>query len=162
MDTAKIVPRLEKIYPEPSLLLDSPTNDEAGKLVDEILPVLVPGLFPDILELLQEPSRSWFAKDRESRIGMPLDVVTQKVGGEVGWQKADPLLRRLKDLLGLNKRDSGPFILGSKLSFGDLIIVALFEGLRKVASGEHDRLMKYDTSFQELYEASKPWTERDD
>ena len=162
MDTAKIVPKLEEIYPEPSLYLDSTTNDEADKLVQGILMSFVRGLIPEIKVLLQEPSKSYYVESRERRSGMTMSEMTKEFGGERGWQKADPFLQMLKALFESNKRDNGPFILGSKPSFGDFIIVALFESFKKLAQGVYDRLLEYDTSFQDLNEACRPWTERDD
>ncbi|KAK5138542.1 hypothetical protein LTR08_000130 [Meristemomyces frigidus] len=162
MDTAKIVPKLEETYPEPSLHLTSPMNKEASELIDALLMALLPGVLPDVVNLLQEPSKSWFVEDRERRLGMTLEALAQKAGGEHGWQKAEPLLHRLKGLLEKNKDDAGPFILGSKPSFGDLVIVAMFEGMRKITRKNYDRLMGCDASFQKLDEACKPWTKKDD
>ena len=160
MHTAKIAPKLEELYPEPSLHLGLPTNDEAGEIADMLTMFFAPGLMPSILDLLQEPSKSWFIIDRERRLGMSLDEMTQKLGGEQMWEKAEPYLEKLKKLLESNKKDEGPFILGNKPSLGDLLIVALFEGYRKLASD--DRLVTYDASFQKLNEACKQWTKKDD
>ncbi|KAK5128938.1 hypothetical protein LTR85_000271 [Meristemomyces frigidus] len=162
MDSAKIATKLEEVYPEPSLHLDSSPSDEAGELVNNLVMALLPGVMPGIVtDILQEPSASWFAEDRERRFGMKLDELAQKAGGEVGWQNAEPVLKKVKVMLQEGKKDDGPFVLGSTPSYSDLIIVAFFECLHRISMDDYERLMRFDLSFKALHEACKPWLEKD-
>lgn len=163
MDSDKIAKRLEDAHPDPSLHLDSPQTAEAAELARGLLFALIANALPTVVEdILQEPSKSWFVKDREGRFGMTIDEFVQNAGGEVAWRKAEPVMKKLKALLQEGKKHEGPFVLGSVPSYSDMVICATFECLERVAKGEFDRVISYDPSFGELHKACKPWTRKDD
>ncbi|KAK4550501.1 hypothetical protein LTR36_000080 [Oleoguttula mirabilis] len=163
MDSVRIAKKLEEIFAEPSLHLNSSASVEADELAHLLTMALLPGVMPSVVnDILQEPSKSWFVEDREKRFGMTLEQLAQMAGGEPGWQKAEPTLQKVKELLNDGKKDDGPFVLGKTPSYSDLIIVAFFECIRRVSKDDYERLMRYDNSFGALHEACKQWTEKDD
>lgn len=125
------------------------------------------GVLPDFMvtvlhEWLDEPSRSWFAEDRKRRLGMTLEEFAKVKGGEAAWPGTEEGLKKLQGLLTAHKKDEGPFILGSTVSYGDFIIVTLFEGLERIRKDRYEKLVAYDERFKKLHEACRPWLKKDD
>ena len=159
MDSLRIAERLEAIYPEPSMHLDTGLHEESAAIVFELSWLV----FPDMLhllpkEILNERSASWFAEDRKRRWGITLDELAEKNGGEKAWASAVPVMTRLKAFLTENKRDQGPFILGSTPSYGDLYIIALFQAAEVVSKGMYEKIVGFDQAFRDLHEAGRKWT----
>ena len=69
---------------------------------------------------------------------------------------------QLKAELHKHKKDEGPFVLGSQVSYGDFIIASFFESVERVDKAVYDRLVGYDDSFKRLHEGCRPWLERDE
>ncbi|KAI6913899.1 hypothetical protein D0869_11220 [Hortaea werneckii] len=158
MDSQAIAEKLEALYPEPSFHLDTGLHDEAAAIMQE----LMWSLFPDLLHLLpkgilSERSAVWFAEDRKRRFGISLDDLAAAKGGEVAWEAAQPHMAALKTFLTSKKKDEGPFIMGSTPSYGDLIIIALFQSLDVVKKESLARLVGYCSEFEKLREAGKQW-----
>ena len=156
---------LESLYPEPKLHLDANLHRTIMEKVDQstgnIMPLIMPALLHDCLP---ERSSKFFDEDREKRWGIkPLDLAALK--GEELWQAGEApggSFEQLKDELHKHKKDDGPFVLGSQVSYGDFVIASLFEAVERVETSAYDRLMGYDESFKRLHEACRPWFQRDD
>ncbi|KAK3670991.1 hypothetical protein LTR78_009107 [Recurvomyces mirabilis] len=162
MGSEVLVDRLEQTYPEPSMHL----NSNVHKLAEDICDRIMANAAPDFMVLvvdnwLQEPSKSWFAKDRIRRLGMTVQECRQKAGGEVARPKIEEVSAELRDLLSKHKTDEGPFILGSAVSYGDFVVGGLFEGLKRMDPEHYQTFIDYDQSFRKLHEAMKPWVQRD-
>ncbi|KAI7329894.1 hypothetical protein KC315_g5931 [Hortaea werneckii] len=158
MDSQAIAEKLEILYPEPSFHLDTGLHDEAAAIIQE----LMWSLFPDLLHLLpkgilSERSAVYFAEDRKRRFGISLDDLAATKGGEVAWEAAQPSMAALKTFLTSKKKDEGPFIMGSTPSYGDLIIIALFQSLNVVKKESCARLVGYCSEFEKLHEAGNQW-----
>ena len=163
MDSIKIAEKLESVYPSPSLHLDTELHVEAGKLSGSVVfAVFADFMAPVVDDWLQEPSKSWFIEDRKRRLGMDVWELERSKGGERAWPGAVEKLRELQAFLRDHKKDEGPFVLGSAVSYADLVIIALFESLKRVRKDAYEKIMAFDQDFKKLHEAGKKWTEKDD
>ncbi|WPH01559.1 Hypothetical protein R9X50_00440600 [Acrodontium crateriforme] len=163
MDSAIIAPKLEAMYPEPSLHLDSGMQDKAtaavGKVGFALFAVLMPRIASDML--VDDSVDFWKAK-MEPKFGMSVEEFGRVRGGEPAWERAQPGLDELKALLSENKRDAGPYILVSQVCYGDFVVVAMLEAFRRIGDDLFERVAARDPSLKRLHEACKLWLEKDD
>lgn len=163
MDSAVIATELEKRYPEPSLHLEASLHEAAQGVISRIAFPLLPVFMPAIARnMIREADLEYWVAKREKLFGMPLDEFEKTKGGEAAWQAAEPGMAALKEFLAANKRDAGPFILGSQVSYGDFIIAAMLESMRRLGEGIFERSVRYDASIGQLHAACKPWFEKDE
>jgi glutathione S-transferase len=162
MESRMIVDKLEVLYPDPSLHLEAKAHDEIlpalGKAVNAARPMILAAVWRNVL---REPSASFFAEDRRQRFGKTLDQLEQDDGGDKGWAAAQKALECLRLEMKQHKNDDGPFLLGSRVSYGDFLITAIFTWLERADSRVFERFVGYDESFRRVYEACRPWLERD-
>ncbi|TKA65339.1 hypothetical protein B0A55_09439 [Friedmanniomyces simplex] len=162
MDSMPIAEKLEAAYPEPSMHLDNGLWKQAAEICDGLVVSAGPDFMVAVVDdILQEPSKTWFAEDRHKRFGMSLQELQEKMGGETGRPATQAGCEKLKGLLTSHKEDEGPFILGSKPSYGDLLAATLFESMRRMNVSQYEKIVESDESFKRLHEACKPWLERD-
>lgn len=64
--------------------------------------------------LLNPPSKEYFERTREARLGMSLEQLAKESGGEEAWLAAVP---GLKELGALIKGNGGPFVMGEIRKF---------------------------------------------
>lgn len=158
MESFKIAAELESRHPQPSLRLDSGLHARAGEAVAQAALPLIPVFMPRIPRaVLCESSVPYFLAAREKRFGMPLDQLERERGGEQAWRAAGPGVQALARLLSDHKVDQGPFILGSRASYGDFLIVAFLESLRRVGQDMFDRLVGSEETLKAVYEACREW-----
>jgi len=158
MDSEPIAAKVEALKPEPSLHLEAGFHREVADAVRAMMPAYV-GLFMNAVykNILPESSKSWYAEDKFRRFGMTLDELEAKTGPDA-YETAQPGLEKLKQALTTHKNDAGPFLLGSTPSYGDLVATAMFEGLKRALPDQLEKVLSYDDSFSEVYEACKKWT----
>jgi len=162
MESPPITEKLEALYPEPSLHLETGLHNEAYALADSMVFTAGPDfLVPLVTDVLREPAGAWFAEDRQKRFGISLQDLEAKMGGEACRPAVEELLEKIKTLLTTHKKDEGPFVLGSTPSYADFPIAGLFESLVRMHPGRAESILKYDPSFEKLHAACKPWLERD-
>lgn len=160
MDSIKIAPELEKIYPEPPLQLDSPYFQKAHDIVVK-MGGLRPLLLPRVpVRLLPERSKEYYDRTREVQFGMTLSELEKSEKAQNAWKYAEPGFQELKSLLGEN--EAGPFFMGQTPSYADFVVVGFFQFLKRLGDDLFDRVMAYDRSFPNLYQACEPWFKRDD
>lgn len=163
MDSLAIAGRLEELCPEPSLHLEIGLHDRAAAAVAKIAVPLFPVFLPRVgRDVLVESTIPFVNASREKRFGMTMDELEASRGGEQAWKAAEPAFSELKTLLTDHKRDDGPFILGSRVSYGDFVVVALLEGLRRIGQDMWEKVVGWDDSFRRLWEACGPFMEKDD
>jgi len=157
-----IAEKLDALQSKPSLHLEMGHHKEVAEAVGMIVPAVL-GLFMNAIveNVLREPSKTWFAEDRHRRFGMTLAELEKKVA-PTAYENAQPGFEKLKQALTTHKTDEGPFVLGSTPSYGDLIVGALFEGLRRCRPDQLEKMLGYDQSFRDVYEACKQWLHKDD
>lgn len=159
MDSAKILPKLEELYPSPSLHLDAETNKLATQAFSEAAGPLLPYFFPLLKRrVLVEEDLEWYEADRSARFGMSMDELwNTKGGGEEPWNAAKPGFETLAKLLKEHKKDAGPFILGSEITYGDFLFVAGARMFEVVGEDAFEKYISQAEGYRELYEAGKKY-----
>ena len=155
---------LESRYPEPTLHLDEQLHRNIMAKVDQATQHIFPLAMIIVCDrLLSKRSSEFFLEDRKRRFGASMqDLATYH--GEDAWKAGEApggAYEQLKDELHKHKKDRGPFVLGSKVSYGDLIMASMFESVERVDKQLYDRLIGYDESFGRLHNECRPWLERD-
>lgn len=164
MDSAAIAAKLESIHPEPSLHLDNGLVEKVGPLIGKVAFPLLPVFMPRIArDIILEEYVEWFREARAQTFGMPLDELERTRGGDQAWEAAGPGLIELTGFLAKQKRDEGPFILGSQVCYADFLIVSMMEALRRIGQDIFDRFIQAsgDESLRKLHEACQRWMEND-
>jgi glutathione S-transferase len=127
-----------------------------------LMPIYMPAISAKVIV---PESVDHFCKVREERFGMPLEKVAELKGGEQAWEAAKPGFQALEALLEQHKQDEGPFILGSRVSYADFMIVSL-AGLRKIDAEMWERCLGMDgmVRLRELLQEceKRGWTAKDD
>lgn len=186
MHSLAIVHALEDLQPSPPLRLDTALHLEAEKVVESVaLVIWWDGMVAMQDACLSERSRAYFARTRKEVFGASLEELRDVKGGEVAWGEAGKeggVLAGMGAFLTRHKEDGelllwrncgvtfadgvnsaeGPFVLGSRVSYADFVVVALLECLKRVDRPGWERLMRFDPSFKELHEACEEWLKRDD
>ena len=163
MDSQKIAQALESHAPSPHLHLDKDMDKQVHKAMTSIIGPLSATLLPAVQRnVLREPSTSYFAENRKQRLGMSLEQLEKDHGGETAWVASRSGLEVLKTQLGVHKRDEGPFVLGSVVSYKDFMIAAIFRWIERTDEDLYRRLIGYDSTFEKHYKACRPWLARDD
>lgn len=163
MDSLAIARKLEELHPEPSLRLELGLHDKAAAAVGKAAFPLFPAFLPRVSrDVLVESTVPLVNAGREKRFGMTIDQLAAMYDEEKTWKAVEPGFGEMKALLTEHKRDDGPFILGSQVSYGDFVMVALFEGLRRIGEDLWEKVVGWDESFKHVYEACKPYMEKDD
>lgn len=161
MDSFAIALHLEKLYPSPSLQVDSPCVSKVTELIAKIMTALRPVYIPaEPRELLTPPSAEFFTRSREERVGMPLpEFEKSEQGGENAWKAAEP---HLKELAAMYREDgNGPFLLGKDVAYADFVVVAWVKMFDRLGKLEHVTRWGGD-EFATLYVSSQKWLQRDD
>lgn len=165
MDSLKIVEKVETLYPEPPLHLHEQLHGEVAEAVKgAAIAILGDILLLCVRNCLSETSASYFTEARKKQFGMSLEDFAAKKGGEAAWQAAAAAggpFEGLKNQLTLHKKDDGPFVLGSKVSYGDFVAASFFECMARADLKSYVRLMSFDESFTTLHQACRPWLQRD-
>lgn len=161
-DSANIAPKLEEQCPEPSLHLENGLHVEAGKLLGGIAFPLLKVLYPTIARniILPHYVDTWVA-GKEKMLGMSMQEF-EASGGENAWKAAEPGFAALRTFLASNKKDQGPFILGSQVCYGDFILASMLESLRVIGDGLFERVVSYDEQLRELHVACGEWFVKND
>ncbi|CBX92527.1 hypothetical protein IAQ61_006078 [Plenodomus lingam] len=158
MDSWPIAHTLETQYPEPSLHLEDPIVVQVRDAIMQLFVPLRAHLIPKVPGVLSERSQEYFYRTRRERFGRPL----QEVGAEAGeaeWETARKPAEMMGDML---RRNGGPFFLGDKVSYADVIFVTALHCFKCVEEELFTKLVALDPAFSKIYEASKQWLEKDD
>lgn len=165
-DSINCAEKLEAAYPEPSLFLDAHTHESVTDAVNAVWFNIAADALPLFTrEVLTKDAAIWFEEDRKQRYGMSLDELSALKGGEEMWKAVrapDGVLEKLKDCLTKHKKDSGPFVMGSQVSYADFVIAAMFECFERCDTTSYQKIMSYDQSLKDLHQACRPWLQRDD
>lgn len=161
MESLLIAQAIEAMYPEPKAHLDAPILAEVMDTLRWTLRHLVPVLVPRMpRECLSGPSITYHIEARKKTFGMTLEELEEKMGGEAAWKSAMPGLAKLAGILNLSSL--GPFCLGQTPSYADFLIVGFLEWCRCLGGDIFPRLMGLEPAFQNVYDACKPWLEKND
>lgn len=164
MESTAIATKLESMHPEPSLHLSNGLPQKLGPILGKAMAPLIPVFMPRIgRDMIVESCYDWFQEARAKRFGMPLDELEEAKGGEQAWQAARPGLQELKAFIKENKKDEGPFVLGSEVCYADFLICSAVEALRRIGPDLFEKAMEvYDgEELRQLHEACGPWLKDD-
>ena len=158
MDSAVIADQLESLHPEPTLNLDTGLHQEAQNVLYSIGRPLFPVLMPRIRDdVITDHALPYWRDTREKLFGMSIDEFAHAHGGERAWEASKPGILALQHFLQTHKRDEGPFILGSQVCYGDFILCAFLESLRKTGEDLFQRFVSYEKSIRQLYDTCSVW-----
>ena len=168
-DSLAIARWAEHTHPTPSLYLPCTPHALAAQRVAAATLPLVPILMPRMpRDVLRPESAQDFEAASAERFGMLLDVVEKKKGKEDAWKRAQLGLDSLEELVkgGAFKvegdGEGGPFILGSRVSYADFVVVAALEGLRRVGKDVFERAVANREGLKRVWESCGEWLKRDD
>ena len=91
-----------------------------------------------------------------------MDQLEAEKGGDAAWEAAKAGFKHMADLLTNNKKDEGPFIMGSTPCYGDWVIVAAVQMFKAFDEESGERFVRQEPAVRKMYEASKQWVEKDD
>ncbi|RMZ86430.1 hypothetical protein DV736_g6342, partial [Chaetothyriales sp. CBS 134916] len=130
-DSWPIAHELERLYPDPSLHLDSPYIQKVIDIITDIAGAIRPIYFAAVpRKLLNPSSAAYFILTREERIGIDLSTYEEKEGGQKAWENAAPHFGRIVALL--QEHPEGPFFEGATVTYADFIFVGLLRFLERL------------------------------
>ena len=163
MESMAIIKRLDALDRGLSLPLELDLLEKLGPVAGKVFFPLMPLIMPQVRrDVLCKGSEEWFKKDRERRFGAAEEDYEREKGGEVAWKGAEAGQEQLASFLKAQKRDEGPFILGSTVSYPDFVLAGRCEFISFLGEDNYERLVKPVEGLRELHEACKPWFERND
>ncbi|KAL8840315.1 MAG: hypothetical protein Q9170_001399 [Blastenia crenularia] len=159
MDSKTIAAELERLHPSPPLQLDTPQQLQIEALWLQAMKILGPAIAPTAARnLLNERSRGYFVEAREKAWGVKLEEI-EKQGDGKAWEELGPVLVEIGEVLG---ERGGPFVLGEEVSYADFILVGAMMFLKRIDERFYGKFVGVDPAFGRLFEAVKPWLEKDD
>ncbi|KAH7196652.1 putative glutathione S-transferase [Fusarium flagelliforme] len=162
MDSDKILERIEKDYPEPSVHKDSPVLPKLFAIMPKIMGALRPVYFTHVPgRILDEKSQPYWYETRAKMAGQPLDELYQKEGGQSAWDNAKPHVHEVEALL--KENSEGPFFLGKTPSYADFVWGGFLIFMQR--NQVIDEVYKISGDAQlhkDLLEATAPWHKRND
>ncbi|CAG7561360.1 unnamed protein product [Fusarium equiseti] len=162
MDSDKILERIEKDYPEPSVHKDSPVLPKLFAIMPKIMGALRPVYFTHVPgRILNEKSQPYWYETRSKMAGQPLDELYQKEGGQSAWDNAKPHVQEVEALL--RENSEGPFFLGKTPSYADFVWGGFLIFMQR--NQVIDEVYKISGDAQlhkDLLEATAPWHKRND
>lgn len=158
MNSLLITPKLDELYPEPSLQLGTKEQDEVQEVVDSIVKPLIPYWLPKVARnVLNDEDKAWMYEVRAPEAKVPLEEWERMPADEI-WANAKPSIEKLVALL---ERHNGPFVMGEKPSYGDFVIVAFLKMFERMGNEDLGRFIEFP-SIKALWDASAQWVQRDD
>ncbi|KAJ5082396.1 hypothetical protein N7532_011439 [Penicillium argentinense] len=119
MDSGKIAEYIETEHPQPSLHMDSDYLQQVQNLWGRYMGAIKPIFLNQVPKrILNDASLDYWYKTRHEFCGMPVEELEKTQGGEKAWNQAEPVLREVTALL---KQNEGPYLLGSTVSYADLV-----------------------------------------
>lgn len=160
MGSLAIATRLEELYPNPPLHLDSSYLVRVNEIIAKVSEILMLVHLTGTQGLLRSRSADYFAADREKMLGMPIEQYSYKKIGRHVFEEVAPHVQEMAKMLRDN--ESGPWFLGENVGYADLVVVSWMRywseiGVLKdvVRSGSEVETLRA------LYAAAAPLLERD-
>ncbi|KAK6355089.1 hypothetical protein TWF696_004213 [Orbilia brochopaga] len=130
-DSADIAKYINDEHPEPFMDFDSDINTEAVDFLTNTLRDPYCGVvLCEIPDILPERSAAYVHETRPIWMGMPIADFKKKKIAEGAWENLETGIEKLRELL---RRNGGPFLLGEKLSFGDVAIIGYMVWAREAS-----------------------------
>lgn len=161
MGSNDIVQRLESEHPQPALPLETELYAALGaanmKVVEPLWGVLMARARQHIVSA---GSEEWFKKDREGRLGAPEEVYGSEQAVAQALKAAEPGQAEVAAFLKQCKRDDGPFLRGSQVSYADFGLAGWVEMARLVGDDFYQKCVVEIPGMQEVRQACQPYFER--
>ena len=186
MDSAVIASKLESLHPEPSLHLDTGLHEKVGRILGKLAFPLIPVFMPRIgRDVIVESSEAWFQKARAERFGMSLDELESSKGGEKAWEASRVGIAELETFVAEQKKNDGPFVMGSQVCFADFQIASskcslghnkttttsrtlisnctqpVMESLRRIGPDLYEEFINGQEDLKKLHDACQKWMKDD-
>ncbi|KAI1433963.1 thioredoxin-like protein [Xylaria sp. CBS 124048] len=143
MDSWNIAQELEKLYPTPAVVLDSPIRQRYLDVFDNAFREILPSRLLDVhSRILSDVSKPFWRETRESKFGATLEELNEEYGDGKAWKAASPYLQQITALL--KENNEGPLFLGKQFSFTDAVHAGFLILFRVLG----------DDLFQQLLEAT--------
>lgn len=144
--------------------LDNGLAQKIGPMIGKISQPLIPVFMPRIgRDVIVESTVPYFQEARAKRFGMSLDELEKAKGGEQAWEAARTGLEELNAFIASQKKDEGPFILGSDVCYADFVVAAMVEALRRIGEDLYEKMrgVAGERGVMEIHDACKKWFESD-
>lgn len=82
----------------------------------------------------------------------------KKEADDTTWEEVRPVLEEIGSVL---REKGGPFVLGEEVSYADFILVGGMQFLRRTEERYYQGFVAADEAFGRLFEACRPWLEKD-
>ncbi|KAI1181333.1 putative glutathione S-transferase [Nemania sp. FL0916] len=163
MDSWLIAEELEKLYPTPSLHVDSPLRARYIPLLQQAFIPLRPEILKKVPgDLLKPVNWEFWQRTRSESVGEPLAQWLEKEYGPKMWTAAAPAMQEITALL--KENDGGPFFEGAEVSYIDFVHGGFLLMFRQFGEESFKQLLDISGEPEvhlKFFEALKPWTERD-
>lgn len=161
MDSLTIVKRLEAEHPEPALPLETElakaVSAANSKVVAPLWAILLAGIRRGVVS---PGSDEWFKKDRERRMGQPEEVFASEQAKAQAFKAAEPRQAEVAAFLEQCKKDDGPFLRGSQVSYADFGVAGWVEMLSLIGGDLYQKCIVEIPGMLEVRQACQPWFER--
>lgn len=164
MDSAAIAEKLDSLYPDPPLRLNSGLEQEAQRAIMAVFVPLIPYVAAIGVDKLVAPEDvEWFKTDRAARFGMTVTELISPKDPDTAFSGAKEGFEDCKRVLTVHKHDKGPFILGSLPSYADFYVVATMQMYKQADPKLFGRFVQEaGPEMEALYEACEKWTLKQD
>jgi glutathione S-transferase len=160
MESSAIAQELEKLYPSPSLHLDSPYIPRVKESVGSILGPLAALAFSRLVaNVLAPPSAEYFERTRCSRYKVEsLAKWAEDSGEEASFAKARPAIEEMAKML--KENGEGPFFMGQTRSYADIIAVTALSMFKRIDERIFEKVVSVDPVLRKLFDEWAPYLER--
>ncbi|KAK1749867.1 hypothetical protein QBC47DRAFT_395161 [Echria macrotheca] len=163
MDSRRIADVINQRYSSPPLTIDSPQLswfvENYGRLMTPFRGVYLP-LVPR--RLLAEGSIAYWYESKERLNGKSLDAIEKEEGGDVAYERLEPVLKEITAML--KENSSGPFFNGAEVSYVDFFWAAWLLFAKRIGEDVLDAVIERcgvdGHVHRDLLDAVKPWSER--
>ncbi|KAJ9642191.1 hypothetical protein H2204_002560 [Knufia peltigerae] len=159
MESRRIADALERVFPTPSMHIDSkyqaPVDAAILNCLGKMRPVFIP-LVPKVF--LNPRSVEHFVTSREKAIGKSLDEFGRT--GDQSIKDAQPHIRELADMLA---ETDGPFFEGETPCYADFVVISFLRMLKGLGAVEKIYSLDGGERLKKQYQAAeaKGWLDRD-
>ena len=160
MESQNIALELENLYPEPMLPMDQDLAQTLqGLMIETVMPVA--GVFMNGSKKMVPPlSAEYIGRKLAKRFGKSTEQLEGETSGDEAWKGASSGLKKYGDLL--REDQSGPYLRGKTVSYGDFVIAGVLQWAKRIDEGIYQKIVAIEPSLGALYTACRPWLHRDD
>ena len=161
MESLEIVQELEKLHPEPKLIINP---DQANEIRDLFMSCVrrCPGLFivGTSRNLLAPASKVYFDPSRAKWYNVEsIDDIAQN-SDLANWGLIETGAKEVGSIL--RENPAGPFVLGAEVSYTDFVILGVLQWAKTIDAEYYEKIVGFEPALKDLYDASQQWLKRND